>query len=224
MARIVKEHDVRRSEILASAQQLFYQKGYEQTSIRNILEANDIAKGTFYHYFDSKQALLQELVARLTDQTLVLVEPLVADTEMNAQEKFTRFFLTIGQWKVERKELLLQVLTAYYLDENIVLRHAFIDSSLERIAPMLATIIEQGVAEGVFAAGYVNETAEILLRIGQHLSEEIAALLLNPPPDMAAVVQRQVEAHEQAIERLLAAPTGSLHIFDLDTTLRWFTD
>ena len=54
MARTVKEPDVRRNEILDVAQQFFYTKGYEQTSVHDIIDQIGIAKGTFYHYFGSK--------------------------------------------------------------------------------------------------------------------------------------------------------------------------
>ncbi|MFA9464974.1 MAG: TetR/AcrR family transcriptional regulator [Velocimicrobium sp.] len=40
-----------------AARELFVKKGYEQTSIRDILEIVDIAKGTFYYYFTSKEEL-----------------------------------------------------------------------------------------------------------------------------------------------------------------------
>ncbi|MCB9152072.1 MAG: TetR/AcrR family transcriptional regulator [Caldilineaceae bacterium] len=103
MARIVKDHDSRRHEILDAAQQLFYQKGYEQTSVQDLLNAIGIAKGTFYHYFDSKQALLQELTDRIVVEAMALVEKLVKDPQLNALEKFTQIYVQMHQWKIERK-------------------------------------------------------------------------------------------------------------------------
>jgi len=63
MARVIKEqeHAERRNEILDVAQKLVYTRGYEQMSIQDILDALGISKGAFYHYFDSKQALLEAL-------------------------------------------------------------------------------------------------------------------------------------------------------------------
>ena len=63
MARKVKEEDYasRRNEILDAARTLVYTKGYEQMSIQDILDALKISKGAFYHYFDSKPALLEAL-------------------------------------------------------------------------------------------------------------------------------------------------------------------
>ncbi len=62
MARIVKAHAARRNEILDVAQRLIYTKGYEQMTIQDILSDLQISKGAFYHYFDSKQALLEAII------------------------------------------------------------------------------------------------------------------------------------------------------------------
>jgi AcrR family transcriptional regulator len=61
MARIIKEHErsVKRNEIIDAAQRFIYTKGYEQMTIQDILDELQISKGAFYHYFDSKGALLE---------------------------------------------------------------------------------------------------------------------------------------------------------------------
>ena len=77
MARTVNEQDrtLKRSEILDAAQRLVYTKGYEQMAIQDILDALKISKGAFYHYFGSKQDLLEALVERM---------------QQEAQERFNR--------------------------------------------------------------------------------------------------------------------------------------
>ena len=70
MARIVKEqaYAEKRNEILDVAQRLVYTKGYEQMTIQDILDDLQISKGAFYHYFDSKQALLEALIERMLQE------------------------------------------------------------------------------------------------------------------------------------------------------------
>jgi len=51
MTRVVKKPDVRKNEILDAAQDFFFRKGYESTTIQDILDKLSIAKGTFYYYF-----------------------------------------------------------------------------------------------------------------------------------------------------------------------------
>lgn len=50
-----------RSRIVTAAWQLFYQYGYESTTIDDIVAASNTSKGSFYHYFESKDALLGSL-------------------------------------------------------------------------------------------------------------------------------------------------------------------
>ena len=79
--RIVKEHDERKNEIIETAAALFEQKGYEHCSVNDILNAIGIAKGTFYHYFKSKEEVLDAVVGRVTEQMLEQVREEVCTAE-----------------------------------------------------------------------------------------------------------------------------------------------
>ena len=52
----------RRQELLDIAYRLFIQKGYENTSIDDIIAIANIAKGTYYYYFPSKEATLEAVI------------------------------------------------------------------------------------------------------------------------------------------------------------------
>ena len=64
MARQVKEYDERYQEFLDVGQRLFYTKGYDQTSIQEIIAAVGVAKGLFYYYFRAKGDLLDAIIER----------------------------------------------------------------------------------------------------------------------------------------------------------------
>ncbi|MEZ4658757.1 MAG: TetR/AcrR family transcriptional regulator [Caldilineaceae bacterium] len=223
MPRITKDHDSRRSEILDAAQQLFYQKGYEQTSIQDLLNAIGIAKGTFYHYFDSKQALLAELTDRVVVDGMTIVEALVNDPKLTAVEKFRQIYGQMHQWKLARKDFVLDLMHMFYRDENLRLRYELMRAATIQVVPLLAVVVEQGVAEGVFVTAYPHAVAEITYRLLQNLSEIIADLLLHPRPDVAALLIENVNAYQEATERILGAPQGSLPIFDAAMIYeKWF--
>ena len=57
----MKKGDARRSELLVAAEKLFYTKGYEKTSIQDILDEVGFSKGGFYHHFDSKLSVLEAI-------------------------------------------------------------------------------------------------------------------------------------------------------------------
>ncbi len=223
MARIVKDPDVRRSEILDVAQRLFYQKGYEQTSIQDIITEIDIAKGTFYHYFNSKLDLLDAMIERMIEQTLQSLEPLVADGQLSALEKFERFFSDLADWKGENKAFFLDLMNIWYKDENAILRHKVNTASVEKTIPLLAQIIGQGMAEGTFASESPADIAEIVLQIGQALSETLAKIILNEArnDDTLAIIERKTKVYNYAIERTLNAPVGSIKLLNLDQIKPW---
>ncbi len=92
MAR-TQAHDYKqkRSHILNTATQLFADKGFHASSIMDIAKACDTSKSSLYHYFDSKEELLYEI---LHNHALVLSQsllPIHDDPQTNATEKLTLF-------------------------------------------------------------------------------------------------------------------------------------
>src|SRR5579864_4129663 len=122
MTRIVKTHAVRRNEILDVAGRLIYTKGYEQMTIQDILDGLQISKGAFYHYFDSKQALLEAIIERMQQEVEQILLPIVQDQELSALEKLDRFFATASSWKTARKDFFLALLRVWYTDDNAIVR------------------------------------------------------------------------------------------------------
>jgi len=224
MARIVKDHDVRRTEILDTAQQLIYTKGYEQMSIRDIIDGIGIAKGTFYHYFSSKVDLLDALIERLLEQSVQVVQPVLADENLTAPEKFQRFFDDIASFKMEHKGFLLEILRVYYSDENAIFVRKLKEGTVQSVSPLLAQIIRQGVREGVFSTEYPDEISEVIFSIGQSMSDGMAAMILEAAenPQVIAIYERKIVIWQHAIERLLDAQPGSLQVIDFAKVKDWF--
>ena len=114
MARVTKAYQERKSEIMDTAQMLFYTQGYDAVSVNLIIDTIGISKGTFYHYFSSKEELLDELVQRFTEDAIQNILPIVEDDSLNALEKLSLIYEKSGRFKldqVELKKLYLEVLT-----------------------------------------------------------------------------------------------------------------
>ncbi len=204
MTRIVKSPDERRSELIGAAQQLFYTKGYERTSVSDIVKAVSVAQGTFYYYFDSKQAILEALVAELSAQKHVLFEAIVADETLDAIQKWTRAVEVIGDWKIERKDEMIALLRLLQKDENVLLQHKMRMQAIQVLSPELAKIIAQGVEEGVFETAFVEESAEIVYAISKALSDTLAGILLNPDnyDNPAALAWRKLASVQSTSDRV----------------------
>ena len=67
--RISKKHDIRLNEILDISENLFATKGYEKTTVNDILDGVGIGKGTFYHYFKSKAEVMDAVIMRMANIT-----------------------------------------------------------------------------------------------------------------------------------------------------------
>lgn len=226
MARTVKDYDERRSEILAVANRLFHQKGFEQTSVQEIIDEIGIAKGTFYHYFGSKIELLDAIIAQMTDQILQVLDHIIEDEALSALQKLEAFFLQAMSWKITEKDFLIKILPVWYRDENAILREKIKQSSIEHVPPILAKIINQGVAEGVFSTPYPFESAEIIMQISLLLSDTVGRTLLTAEHqrgDEMTALERRVKANRMAVENLLNAAPGSVKLFDFEQIQVWFT-
>ena len=66
-----------KSRIVSAAWKLFYEQGYEDTTIEEIIEESGTSKGSFYHYFEGKDALLGSL-AYIMDEKYEELEPTLA--------------------------------------------------------------------------------------------------------------------------------------------------
>jgi AcrR family transcriptional regulator len=222
MARIVKEYAVRRDELLDTAEQLMYSKGYERMSVQDILDTLNLAKGTFYHYFDSKQALLEAVIERIIDRVEVVLTPIVTDADLLAGEKFERFFFAQARWKTEHKSLLLELLKIWYTDENVLVRQKMTTLGLARIGPLLDSIIQQGMREGVWRTDFPDQISDIVLALGAGLNEALAALLLaEPTTDQSRRMKNTTAAYTNAIERVLDAAPDTLRLVDTAELDEW---
>jgi len=74
LTRIARRREKTRRLLLEMALGLFYEKGIYWTKIEDITERADIGKGTFYQYFETKEALLQALLQQGLDAVLIHVQ------------------------------------------------------------------------------------------------------------------------------------------------------
>ncbi|MDY3993901.1 MAG: TetR/AcrR family transcriptional regulator [Evtepia sp.] len=74
-----------RGRIVSAAWQLFYEQGYENTTVEEIIETSQTSKGSFYHYFDGKDALLSTLSDLFDEKYEALQETM--DPAMPAMDK-----------------------------------------------------------------------------------------------------------------------------------------
>jgi len=226
MARTVNAtlHMVRRDAFLDVAQRLVQAKGYEAMSIQDVLNELEASKGAFYHYFDSKQALLEAVVERFADVAIADLAPLLDDPNVPALRKLETFFKGIARRKAEQKDLVLAIIEIWNSDGNAIVREKLRRLTVSRMVPLLSAVIEQGIDEGVFHVASPDETATVSVSLMLGFQELANDYFIGRQAGTItfAVVQRSVASFTEAFERILGIPKGSLTLTDESTLHFWF--
>ena len=199
MTRTVKKPAERRLEITETAQRLFLDKGYESTSLNDVIAELGVAKGTVYHYFKSKEELLDAVVQHMSTQYLKSIESKVSNDTGDAVHKLKNLTQNMNvseQWKGKIQKL--------HLSSNMGLHVRLLGSLVRGLAPIMAAIIEQGCEEGVFNTLYPLEAAELLLSGLQFITDT------GVYPWTEAELTRRVSAFPAIAEAQLGAKQGSL--------------
>src|SRR4051794_37085795 len=178
-------------------------------TVQDVLDGLGISRGALYHYFDSKQALLEALVERMGSDAAETLLPIVRDPDLTALEKFRRYVETSARLKADRQELVIGMMRTWYSDENVLVRHKLTDAAQTFTAPMIIEpIIRQGVAEGVFDTRHPEAAARIIVQIFLSAADTAARLLLLEAPDdsEAGRSEELMDATTESVERILGAP------------------
>lgn len=228
MARTVnpEKHAIRRDAFVDAALGLIQTRGYQQMSIQDVLDELGASRGAFYHYFDSKAALLDAVMERMLDAGSTIARGVVADPALSATEKFGAVFTNIASWKNARRELMVQLLRIWYSDENAIVREKLRRGMAERLTPVLAEIIRQGCSEGVFTVASAEDAARVCITLIAGTQEIAADLYLARQAGTVPLetVERTLASFATAYERTLGASPGSLTFVDEETIRLWFGD
>lgn len=219
-------HALRRDEFIDATQRLMQTKGYDELSVRELLDDLGASKGAFYHYFDSKAALLEAVVERIVDGAMASVQHLLADPGISAPEKLAGVFTGITSWKNARRELLLSLIRVWVSDEHALVREKFRREAGARMTPMLTPVIAQGVGEGVFSAESPERTARVFVTLLMAVNEVATQLFLARQAGTVGIdeVQETLNTYWQSLERILCATPGALGRIDQATLHLWFDE
>lgn len=214
MTRTYKKHDTRKDELLDITQKLFYQKGYDRTTVEDIINAAAISKGAFYHHFSSKEDLLDNLVYRMSEKIVFEIRAIIEDPALNVLQKLHKATAAGKNIKVSNKELLKTYMKVIHSDQNLVLRHKLNLSMINLIEPLYTILIEQGVKENIFTTPSPRFAARMMITMGIEVQNMISKLFieLDEHEENEIIINQQIDLYENALERLLGAPKGSLDL------------
>ena len=147
-----------KGRVLEAAASLFIRKGYEETTMQDIMEESGLSKGAIYHHFAGKQEILSTMIADAQMKVNTFFQEMEENTELTVKEKISRiiryFFDNKNQSMLIRNRWVEKV--PYALVDTVRNGNAF-------IAPRVAGIIKQGNENGEFRCDFPEELAEALL-------------------------------------------------------------
>jgi AcrR family transcriptional regulator len=198
MTRIVKDPEERRQEIVEAARYLFETQDYEKTTIRDVMEHVGIAKGTIYHYFKSKEELLDAVVELVVGEYIGQLRERVEGMTGSALEKL-QALIAAGRVEEEQTEMLDNL----HRPGNVGMHTRLLAATIVQVAPLYAEVIQQGCEEGVFRVEHPLEASEFILIGTQFLTD------MGIYPWTEEDLMRRAMAIPALVEAQLNAPAGS---------------
>lgn len=147
-------------KILDTSARLFTEKGYEQTSIQNILDALGLSKGGLYHHFNSKEEILEAVLKRRADYIAGMLNLMIENTHApNAREKLKLILLGLGADAETRS--LDHVMASQFNNPYFIVNG--IQTNVNQDAKIIGRLIEEGLQDGSLHVIQPEMCAEIFL-------------------------------------------------------------
>ncbi|MCI8284398.1 MAG: TetR/AcrR family transcriptional regulator [Firmicutes bacterium] len=149
------------SLILETAYRLFMEKGYEYTSIQDIIDnLGGLSKGAIYHHFKSKEDILIAVVDMMTDESNKILAEIRDRADLSGKEKLK----TIFKFSINRPVQDEIFTVAPNFNNNPKLLMLMLQDTVYEVAPhYILPIIRQGIADGSIQTDYPEQLAELII-------------------------------------------------------------
>lgn len=213
----------RKREFIMAALELFYNKGYENTTIKDIIEELGVSKGAFYHYFESKEDVIVAIAKEFKDRAVKVIKEIFARTDLTAVEKMNKVFASINEYKAREGKRRTKLRASIESEENLKLLHKIYNSTKQDIVGLYEELIDTGVEEGVFGDPVNSrELADFFINTIFTLNTSVHQLEMElydgekeaDYQGFLGKLEDKVRFYEMALERVFQLKEGS---FDLRT-------
>ena len=157
--RVTKVPEERKQELIDTAERLFLEKGYEQTTVADIVREIEVAQGTFYYYFSSKEKILEAIIEKDITALEEDVRQIMSREDANAAIKLNAVVNSIIGISTSRRE----IMDYLHEESNAVMHEKMERHTIERLVPLMARVVAEGTNAGIFDVQYPTESVEFLL-------------------------------------------------------------
>ena len=149
-------------KILDTAERLFIEKGYDKTSLQNIIDATGLSKGAIYHHFTSKEDIFYFVCDRIGQRNAEVLSKVRDDGALNGLEKLRTIFKTSLHPERQAKMFCMM---PYLLDNAKFLATEMQSRVVEVVPEFVEPIIRQGMADGSIHTEHPRELAEAMMML-----------------------------------------------------------
>lgn len=208
----MRKGELRRDSILNAAEELFVQRGYDETSIQDILDALSLSKGGFYHYFESKIQLLEEISARRAQQDVERLRNAFVSTRLDNSRRLSLLFSAMQLLDGDDVDFAAMALKVGYIDGDVNFRDKNRAFLLENLCPLAEVAVRDGIADGSFFVRDPQRIARMLLLMACDANDECCRALAKDPQSMDSAVEIMeiADIYQESMENLLGARFGSI--------------
>jgi AcrR family transcriptional regulator len=215
MPRVVKHPDIRRAELLDRATGLFLRHGYDNVSLNDLIADAGVSKGAFYHWFPSKDALIEALAERSAREAFAGIEQAVAGCDGDALDRLNAVLRAGFDVKMELAgpdQLAAMVSLLRPANAHLYGRIVAVEQALFR--PLLTRLISDGVADGVFDTfdpeGVADMFYALAARTNSNVVDVFQAADESDREHAIDCLTTRFRLHGLAIDRILGLADGSI--------------
>ena len=216
----MKKGDIKKQEIMQTAEMLFCRYGYNETSVQDILDAIHTSKGSFYHHFISKEALLAAICAIRADEASESIYKQKVSSEDDVITQLNALFTGMIPLNGEKLAFLMMLLPVFSEEEGVYVRYTYCEHLLGSFKKYVISLIEKGHEERILFCKETDFYAEMTLRMINWMWCKICDLIIQNEKrrtltdcgELLAII----ESCRFAIEKLLYLPFGSIILLDLN--------
>ncbi|MBN1201787.1 MAG: TetR/AcrR family transcriptional regulator [Anaerolineae bacterium] len=182
--------DDRRSQIIQAAFQAFAQKGYDKTSMDDIVQQSGLSKGTLYWHFKNKHDLFLAVMDTTMQQMSTGLETLIGQTELLAAERLCTLFRRLIEFVENNKQVFGLMVNAFFQSSQSDAAQDIMWQAYRQYADLIEVLIQQGIDSGEFREVDTHNVAIMLMAAGDGIA---MYTLLDPDWDLHATSEALME-------------------------------